>query len=148
MTHLFLKNAGITNKYYDEIMLKVDFDRTQFARISEMVANMGKHHQTFPDDDHKHLLYQEEGSWDDSDESYTEIEYFTDAAGQWYIWDWSLDAGYYLDVSEEENQYFAHDTWVYWDQCNDTRDYEEWDNAAYETDYDSSWDNDDSWDEC
>ena len=25
-THLFLKNAGITNKYYDEIMMKVDFD--------------------------------------------------------------------------------------------------------------------------
>ena len=58
MTHLFLKNAGITNKYYDEILMKVDFDRTQFNRIAEMVSQMGKHHQTFPDDDHKHLLCQ------------------------------------------------------------------------------------------
>ena len=34
MTHLFLKNAGITNKYYDEILMKVDFDRSNFNASS------------------------------------------------------------------------------------------------------------------
>ena len=55
-THLFLKNAGITNKYYDEIMMKVDFDRTRFETIANMVAQMGKHHQTHPDDTQGHIL--------------------------------------------------------------------------------------------
>ena len=54
---------------------------------------------------HGHLLHaQDEGTWDDDDESYAQVEYFTDSAGQWYIWDWDLDAGYYLDISEEEYQ--------------------------------------------
>ena len=69
-THLFLKNAGITNKYYDEIMMKVDFDRSRFEHICNMVSQMGKHHQTFPDDNQGHiLLTQDEGDWDDWDDS-------------------------------------------------------------------------------
>ena len=130
-THVFLKNAGITNKYYDEIMMKVDFDRSKYETIVNMVSQMGKHHQVHPDDNQGHILLTqfEEEQYEYKDP--VPIEYFTDCAGSWYIWDWDLDAGYYLDLSEEEYNNFYQDTLVYWDQCKDEQDYEEWE--AYET---------------
>ena len=142
-THLFLKNAGITQKYYDELMMKVNFDRTNFVAIHNLVSQMGRHHQTYPEENHGHLLYMspdtdEEDDWYDEDP----IEYFTDCAGQWYIWDYNLCAGYYLDMSEEEYNFFVQDTWIYWDQCQDEKDYEAWDSFPESSDW-----NNDNWDD-
>ena len=70
-THLFLKSAGITNKYYDEILMKVDFDRSKFETICNMVSQMGKHHQTHLDENQGHILlthYEPDGDeqWNDT----------------------------------------------------------------------------------
>jgi hypothetical protein len=44
-THKFLKHAGLTEKFTDDIMLKVDNDRTRFPEIFAIVQRTAKHHQ-------------------------------------------------------------------------------------------------------
>ena len=56
-THLFLTKAGLSGKFIDDIMLKVDGDRTQFQKIYEIILRTAKQHTNVPDEDLRHLLF-------------------------------------------------------------------------------------------
>ena len=43
-THLFLKHAGLANKFIDDIYLKVDGKREQFEEIFHIVVRTAKQH--------------------------------------------------------------------------------------------------------
>ena len=136
-THLFLTHAGLTQKFIDDIMLKVNGDRTQFQTIYNHVHRSGKQYQSHPDEYAGHMLYTEQE--DDEDDYYNHIEYFTDFNGAWYIWDYDLEAAYYLDVAEEETQLFLADAWDYWDGVTNEEQYEEWANQCAESESASAY---------
>jgi hypothetical protein len=120
-THKFLKHAGLTEKFIDDIMLKVDGNRSRFEEIFQIVQRTAKHQQQHPDETKGHILLV------DTDygtaEEYPSVEYLTDINGVWYIWDHNLSAGYYLDVSTEEQQIWQADSWDYWDGAEAEEDY-------------------------
>ena len=63
------------------------------------------------------------------------IEYFTDCYNQWYIWDWDLEAAYYIDVAPEEDNLFYTAANDYWDGAECEEDYYGW-----ESEYQWEWD--------
>ena len=134
-THLFIDHAGLSDKFIDDIMLKVDGDREKFDEIYTIVTRVARKHTNNPSDEtHGHLLYVE-----DEEETGPMIEYYTDYNGNWYIYDWDLEAAYYLQVSNEEETYFQQSTWDYWDGCWNEEDYNYW------TENWSNWQDDDGW---
>jgi hypothetical protein len=89
-THLFMTHAGLTNKFIDDIYLKIDGDRTRFHEVYAIVQRTAKQHQQNPDEAHGHILltqqqqidvyygnYHDEDEEEDEDE-YPQVEYFTD----------------------------------------------------------------------
>ena len=83
------------------------------------------------------MLYTEQE--DDEDDYFNNIEYFTDFNGSWYIWDYDLEAAYYIDVAEEETQLFLADAWDYWDGVTNEEQYEEWANQCAESESASAY---------
>ena len=118
-THLFLTKAGLSGRFIDDIMLKVDNDRTKFEDIYNIVARTAKNHQNLPDEELRHLLYMED------ENEVSNIEYFTDNTGAWYIWDHDLRCAWYLEVDEEENYYTQEDITVFWAGVCDNEEYED-----------------------
>ena len=92
-SHLFLTHAGLTQKFIDDIMLKVNGDRNEFVQIYAHAQRSGKQYQTHPDEAHGHILFNEHLE-EDEEEDFNHIEYFTDLNGAWYIWDYNLEAAY------------------------------------------------------
>ena len=94
--HLFLKHAGLTQKFIDDIYFKINGDRTQFQEVFNIVQKTAKQHQNHPDDTFGHILLTEAqqsdtyygtddtSSYDDDCDSYdgyNNVEYFTDING-------------------------------------------------------------------
>ena len=50
-THLFLKHAGLATRFIDDVMLKVDGDRSRFDDILGIVIRTAKQHQHTPQED-------------------------------------------------------------------------------------------------
>ena len=94
-----------------------------------MEAYFGSGLQAFQNDPDNDDDWYEEEQW-------PHIEYFTDAAGQWYIYDWDYSASYYLHVAEAENQAFFQESLAYFDGCWSEEDYHNWDAYYDEEEYD------------
>ena len=90
-THKFLKHAGLADEFIDDIMLKVDGDRSRFPEIFAIVQRTAKYHQQHPDETKGHILMV--AAELDSAEDHEHIDYLTDINGAWYIWDYHLEAG-------------------------------------------------------
>ena len=128
LTHLLLTHAGLSPKYLDDIYLKVDGDRSQFARIFSIFQRTARQHVGVADETMGHILLAEP---DEEESPSPAIDYFTDANGAWYIWDYDLGAGYYIDVAQEEQQLWANEAYLFWDGAETDQDYDAW-NAAWE----------------
>ena len=59
-THLFLKHAGLTTKFIDDIYLKINGDREQFQEVYNIVQRTAKQHQNNPDEAFGHILLTEQ----------------------------------------------------------------------------------------
>ena len=74
-THLFLTHAGLQPKLVDDILLKVDGDRSQFNTIFGHVQRSGKQYQGTNDESLGHMLLVDFD--DDDEEGRSNIEYYT-----------------------------------------------------------------------
>jgi len=90
LTHMFLHKAGLSQKFIDDILLKVDGDRSRYNDIYSHIFKVAKAHQQYPDEAAGHILLVDESQdyYDDDEQQYSNVEYLTDAQGAWYIWDY------------------------------------------------------------
>ena len=115
----YFSHAGLQQRYIDDILLKVNGDRSQFQQIFGHVSRSGKQYMSHTDETQGHILYHEPDEEETERSLYgiSNIEYYVDCAGAWYIWDWDLEAAYYIDVADEEDQAFQVTNWEYWDEA-------------------------------
>ena len=70
------------------------------------------------------------------------IEYFTDSQGGWYIWDWDLEAAYCIELAQDEYELYSAEVYVYWDGVGHETEFACWYSVTFPT---QAGDSPDSW---
>jgi hypothetical protein len=104
LTHLLLAKAGLTQRFIDDLMLKVDGDRARFDDIFKLLMKFSKGQTSIGDATEGNMFYQH--GEETEDECYSTVEYLTDSSGHWYIYDYTNEQAFYINVSEDDQVYW------------------------------------------
>ena len=78
LTHLLLKNSGLSGKFIDDLLLKLDGDRSQFGVVYKLLTRLAKAGQGVNDSAQGHIFHSDEYI----DGGHYTFQYLTDYDGR------------------------------------------------------------------